>query len=437
MQDASGLADELADAVRTSTGDDTVPEDLYRDAVHRLLAIVRTQLGMQVAWVSEFVGAQQVLRFVDAEHGAQAPAEGLRLPLGGSFCSRVLDGRFPALIPDAGAVPEAALLDVTAQLHIGSYVGVPLLGPEGAAVGMLCAISDRPAPSLSDRDVASLRLLADLLHDLQRRARTAAQTAQEQDRLRFVLTAVIGGRGRHPVLQPIVDLRTGRAVAAEGLTRFTLPSPAQPPVTSPAATTATTRSAAQWFDDASRLGLGPALELATAASVLDLLDGGQVPDHVALTVNLAPQTLLCPGLHELLAGRTLPRIVVELTEHVPVLDYDRLAGTLRPYRDRGLRIAVDDAGAGYSSLRHVLALDPDLVKVDMALTRGADGDLARRALISSLVRFTATVGCVLVAEGVETEAELHALSGCGVTHAQGFLLGGPSARPRWSGFPGV
>jgi hypothetical protein len=229
---------------------------------------VRTQLGMQVAWVSEFVGGQQVLRFVDAEDGADAPAEGTFLPLGGSFCARVLDGRFPALMPDARAVPEAALLDVTAQLHIGACVGVPLLGTEGAAVGMLCAISDRPAPSLSDRDVTSLRLLADLLRDLQRRARLAVETAQEQDRLGFVLTAVVGGQGRHPVLQPVVDLRSGRAVAAEGLTRFTLPSPAQPP--------GAVRSAAQWFDDAGRLGLRRELELATAASVLDLLDSPQV-----------------------------------------------------------------------------------------------------------------------------------------------------------------
>jgi EAL domain-containing protein (putative c-di-GMP-specific phosphodiesterase class I) len=434
MPDPSGLAQDLAGAVRAGSGDDASAPGVYRDAVHRLLAIVRTQLGMQVAWVSEFVGLQQVLRFVDAEDGADAPSEGSCLPLNGSFCARVLDGRFPALIPDARVVPEAALLDVTAQLHIGSYVGVPLVGPEGAAAGMLCAISDRPAPGMSDRDVVSLRLLADLLHDLQRRAVTAAESAQEQDRLRFVLNAVIGGKGRHPVLQPVVDLRTGRAVAAEGLTRFTLPSPAQPrdPASPPAV-----RSAAQWFDDADRLGLRRELELATAASILDLLPDERVPESASLTVNLSPETLLGPGLDALLHGRELPRIVVELTEHAPVPAYDRLAEVLQPYRARGLRIAVDDAGAGYSSLQHVLALHPDLVKVDMALTRGVDADLARRALISSLVRFAATVGCELVAEGVETEAELHALAGCGVTHAQGFLLGEPSTRPRWSGFPAV
>jgi hypothetical protein len=273
----------------------------YTDAVHRLLAVVRTQLGMQVAWVSEFVGSDQVLRFVSAEDGADAPVAGSCLPLGGSFCARVLDGRFPALIPDARAMPEAALLDVTSQLHIGSYVGVPLIGARGTAVGMLCAINDGASPGMTERDVASLRLLADLLHDLQRRALSAADAAREQEQLQFVLQTVIGGKGRHAVLQPIVDLSTGQVVAAEGLTRFTLPSPAglQDGDSTPAV-----RSPAQWFDDADRLGLRAELELAAASAVLDLLRDGAVPDGVALTVNLSPATLLRPELHAVLHGRS-------------------------------------------------------------------------------------------------------------------------------------
>ena len=83
--------------------------DSYSDTVHQLLAIVRTQLGMQVAWVSEFIGVHQVLRFVDAAPGVQAPAAGTTIPMGGTFCARVLDGRFPSLIPDARTVPEERL----------------------------------------------------------------------------------------------------------------------------------------------------------------------------------------------------------------------------------------------------------------------------------------------------------------------------------------
>jgi EAL domain-containing protein (putative c-di-GMP-specific phosphodiesterase class I) len=370
-----------------------------------------------------------VLRFVDSEPGADAPAAGSCLPLGGSFCARVLDGRFPALIPDARAVPDAALLDVTAALHIGSYIGVPLVSAHGTAVGMLCAISDTATPGMSERDVASLHLIADLLRDVQRRAQSDAELAQAEAQLRFVLQTVVAGRGRYPVLQPVVDLQAGRAVAAEGLTRFTLPGLT--------GGRAGTRSPAQWFHDAGRLGLRAELELAAAASLLDRLDDDDVPRDVAITVNLCPATVTGGGLPALLAGRDLGRVVVELTEHAPVTDYPALAAALRPHRDRGLRVAVDDIGAGYASLRHVLDVDPDLVKVDMALVRSADTDLARRAMLSGLVRFAATVGCRVVAEGVETQAELHAVAGCGVTLVQGYLTGPPERSPSWDAFPGL
>jgi EAL domain-containing protein (putative c-di-GMP-specific phosphodiesterase class I) len=395
----------------------------YADAVHQLLAVVRLQLGMQVAWVSEFVGDDQVLRYVDAAEGVDAPAEGTRLPLSGSFCARVLDGRFPSLIPDARSMPEAALLDVTTDLHIGAYVGVPLLGPFGAVAGMLCVVDRAAVPALGERDVASLRLIAELLRDLQLRAVTAAQAADERERLREAVQAVIAGTGRQPVLQPIVDLVSGRAVAAEGLTRFSARSPASPDPRSPAA----------WFDDAARLGLREQLELATATAVLDLLDG-VVPEHAAVSINLAPTTIVGGGLPTLLAGRPLHRVVLEITEHAPVEDYAQLANVLDPVRALGLQLAVDDAGAGYASLRHVLAIRPDFIKIDMALIRGADTDLPRRTLLTALADFAEATGCRLVAEGVETEGELRAVASCGVHLAQGYLLGRPAPTVQWSGF---
>jgi EAL domain-containing protein (putative c-di-GMP-specific phosphodiesterase class I) len=397
----------------------------YADAVRQLLAVVRTQLDMEVAWVSEFVGGEQVLRYVDAApEVARPPAEGSRAPLSGSFCARVLDGRFPSLIPDARAVPEAALLDVTAELQIGSYVGVPLPGPHGVPVGMLCAIHSKAAPGLSERDVAALRLMVQLLHDLQSRALSAGQVVEQRDRMLSRMHAVIAGSGRHPVLQPIVDLVSGRTVAAEGMTRFTVASTSGSAVRTPA----------QWFDDAARLGLREELELATAAAVLDLLDT-EVPEQAAVTVNLSPSTLVGGGFPQLITGRPVHRIVVEMTEHALVEDYEELAARLAPSRAAGMQVAVDDAGAGYASLQHVLAVSPDLIKIDMALVRGSDGDLARRTLLMALADFAEVTGCRLVAEGVETDGELRAVSACGVHLAQGYLLGRSSRSPSWSGYP--
>ena len=399
----------------------------YADAVRQLLAVVRTQLGMQVAWVSEFVGSEQVLRFVDAAAGVDhAPAEGTRAPLSGSFCARVLDGRFPALIPDTRAVPEAALLDVTTELSIGSYVGVPMLAPSGVAVGMLCAVHDSASPGLGERDVAALQLVVQLLHDLQARALSATQAVEQRDRMLRVISSVIEGSGRHPVLQPIVDLVSGRAVAAEGLTRFTAGSPAALPE-------GPGRSPAQWFDDAGRLGVRAELELATAASVLDLLDD-VIPDGASVTVNLSPATLDSEGFQSLIKNRPLHRVIVEMTEHAVVDDYADLESVLLPLRAQGLQVAVDDAGAGYASLQHVLAVQPDLIKIDMALIRGCDADLPRRTLLTALADFAEATSCRLVAEGVETEDELRAVASCGVHLAQGYFLARPSRTPTWSGF---
>lgn len=396
------------------------------DTIRQLLGVVRAQLGMQVAWLSEFVGDQQVMRFVDAAPGASAPREGERFPLSGSFCTRVLDGRFPTLIRDTRADPDAALLEMTRRLRMGSYVGVPLVGPQGLTVGMLCAISDSPSPGLTERDVTALKLLASLLREVQDRALTDARVVADHETLRHALWEVVDGTGRHAVLQPIVEIATGRVVAAEGLTRFTTQSPLL-------GDTGRLRAPAQWFDDASRLGLREQLELATAAAVLDLLD--VVPVETALTINLGPETILGQGLPELLADHPLERIVIELTEHAPVRDYEELAEALHPYRSHGTQLAVDDAGAGYSSLQHVLDVHPDLLKIDMSLVRGAHVDLPRRTLLQALADFGHATGCQLIAEGIESEQELAAVAGCGVELAQGFFLARPSAEPAWSGYP--
>lgn len=384
--------------------------DDHESSVQRLLHAVRTHVGMEVAWTSDFVGGQQVFRFVDASDGAPAPVVGSALPLTGSFCARVLDGRVPALIPDARHEPATALLDVTRELQIGSYIGVPLLTADGSVGGMLCATSRSAMPTLTDRDLATVQLLAQLLHDLHVRAIDAAELRSAREKLRDELLRVIDGHDRWAVLQPIVDAQTGAVVAVEGLSRF-----------------ASDRSPAQWFDAASRTGLSSELELAAARSVLALLRDGTVPSDMAVSLNLSPTTLVDADLATLFDGVDPVRLIVEITEHQPVEDYARLTALLAPWRARGLRLAVDDAGAGYASLQHVLMCLPDLIKLDMALVRGVERDQVRRALVRAVVDFAREAGIQVVAEGVETEQERQALVRLGVDLLQGYLLG----RPGW------
>jgi EAL domain-containing protein (putative c-di-GMP-specific phosphodiesterase class I) len=114
-----------------------------------------------------------------------------------------------------------------------------------------------------------------------------------------------------------------------------------------------------------------------------------------------------------------------------VEDYERLLSALRPLREAGLWVAVDDVGAGFSSLLHVLRMEPDILKLDVGIVRQLDADARRRTLAQSLGRFAAEHGALVVAEGIETEAELACLRDIGITHGQGYLLGRPAVlQPR-------
>ena len=135
-----------------------------------------------------------------------------------------------------------------------------------------------------------------------------------------------------------------------------------------------------------------------------------------------------------MAGVDPASLVIEITEHAAVQDYDALSKVLQTHRAAGLRLAVDDAGAGYASMLHVLELRPDFIKIDLSLVRDIHVDPARQALVTSLVSFARDVDAVLVAEGVEQQAELDMLVTLGVRQMQGFLLCPPCANPPTTGF---
>jgi EAL domain-containing protein (putative c-di-GMP-specific phosphodiesterase class I)/putative methionine-R-sulfoxide reductase with GAF domain len=177
-----------------------------------------------------------------------------------------------------------------------------------------------------------------------------------------------------------------------------------------------------WLDRAEQLGLRGALELACLAAAASL---GDPPSDRMLFVNVSPSTLTDPLAIELLDS--LPsRLVIEVTEQEAVTDYEELRGHLAPWLSRGVRLAVDDTGAGYSSLRHVIELQPDFLKLDRELVREVDRDRNRLALIRGVVAFASEVGTSVIAEGVETQAELDTLREAEVHLVQGYLLARPA-----------
>jgi len=214
------------------------------------------------------------------------------------------------------------------------------------------------------------------------------------------------------VLQPIVELGSREVVAFEALARF-----AMEPVRAPTL----------WFAEAAECGRLLELELAAVHAAFARL--ADLPDGTQLTVNASPATAASDAFFAALPrGAGGERVVVEITEHAPIEDYDVLAPSIQRLRRRGVRIAIDDAGAGFASLRHILRLSPDIIKTDMTLTRRIETDRAERALTRALISFAAEIDATIVAEGIQSEAEIDALRELGVGYGQGFHLGRPAAR---------
>jgi EAL domain-containing protein (putative c-di-GMP-specific phosphodiesterase class I) len=374
-------------------------------AVDRLLQALRQHLDMDIAFVSEFRTTDRVFRHVDAR-GRSPIQPGDALPLDRGYCQRVVDGRLPQLIPDTRRVAEAMALPETGLVPIGAHLSVPIHLADGHVYGTLCCFSFAADPTLGERDLRMMQVFALLLAE-QVDADLARQRAhaEKSDRISAALAA------RQPTLlyQPVYDLATGQLAGVEALSRFRM-EPARPPD--------------QWFAEAAEVGLGPTLELAAISAALDEALP-RLPEPAHLAVNCSPLTALDADLPRVLGEVDLRRVVLEITEHDHIDDYPALVGAMEPLRAAGLRIAIDDAGAGYASLRHVLNLHPEFIKLDLSLTRDIDSDPTRRALATALIAFARETSACIVAEGVETPAELATLHRLGAGSAQGFHLARP------------
>ena len=210
------------------------------------------------------------------------------------------------------------------------------------------------------------------------------------------------------VFQPVLDLRTGRVAAYEALARFN-----RTPVRSPD----------KWFAQAHRFGLGAALEARALAAALAVPDR---PAGTRLTLNLSLSSLGTPEIEAVLPER-LEDFVIEVTENELAVGDPATAAAIAALRARGAALAVDDTGAGYAGLTHVMRLAPDVIKLDRALTTDIDSDPVKAALVSSFVRYARDIDATVCAEGIETAAELARLAELDVAYGQGFHIGRPSA----------
>ncbi|SQD98723.1 MULTISPECIES: EAL domain-containing protein [unclassified Parafrankia] len=416
------------------------------DEVARVLDLARRHLGTDVAWLSRFTGDEQVIDLISGEGELVERLVGRHVEQEATYCARVLDGRLPAVIPDARADQRTAALAVTRELGIGSYVGAPVYLDSGEFYGMLCALSTEPDPGLGDREARFLGLLADVVADA---VSALHRGGADDDHIRSVIAQVIARGGPVMVFQPVFDLPTHGLVGAEALARFpTFPAPPGEPAGDlgeetgdqaggAAGEEADDRSAAgpyfgdlppdRWFAHAASVGMGIDLELAAIRAAVAELP--RFPRGLSLAVNASPATIASGRLGELLAVTAADQLIVEITERDGIHDLPGTLARLYELRDMGVRIAVDNVGVAYASLRRLVQILPDVVKMNRWLTTDVGADAARRALVEALVHFSRQIGACLVAEGIQRADELRVLTAAGVDQGQGEFLGPPGPLP--------
>lgn len=238
------------------------------------------------------------------------------------------------------------------------------------------------------------------------------QVASWEELLRSVLD---GDAALDLVAQPIVDLVSGHVSGYELLSRFGWPFTA--------GDLSATPSPDRWFAAAARLGLAPQLTVAVLRRALSVRQS--LPPGLYCTVNVGPEVLSHPMVREAL-DTDLDGVVIELTEHTGADPTPELLETLSDLRGRRAVIAVDDMGAGYSGLTQLLAVSPQIVKLDRSLIAGVDADPRRRDVVKALRDLVQRLDASLVAEGIETYAECEALVRLDVPMGQGWFLGPPT-----------
>ncbi|RIV85118.1 sensor domain-containing phosphodiesterase [Aurantiacibacter zhengii] len=380
-------------------------DELVTDpGIDRILASVRGHLGVEIAFVSRYVeDDQRELTHVSSD---------LDLPMGPgfrehreeSYCWHILNGRLPELIQDPADHPLTQKLAITDFLPVGCHINTPLRLADGTVWGSFCALGRTPDRSLNARDLNILKSFAGLVGE-------RIEASLEEDimlrQARRRVEAMLDGHAVTIFQQPIHDLANGRPVGVECLARF-------PDLTK--------RGPQAWFDDAERTGLGNQLEMTAVRCALETV--GTVPDGIYAAINASPATIISGELRKVLEQSGARDLVIEVTEHQQVADFGALAreiAALKPFA----RIAIDDVGTGYSGLRHLIELQPDVLKMDMILTRECDTDPARRAIAAAMVQFSRDIGAKLVAEGIETEGERAVMQDLGVDHGQGYLFARP------------
>ncbi|TDX19713.1 sensor domain-containing phosphodiesterase [Rhodovulum visakhapatnamense] len=385
------------------------PETL-RWKKRKILAALRDLFGMEVAFISRFTPTSREFDLVES-HDPGFAADVLSAaatPLDQSYCFRIAIGHAPNLMPNAQEEPAVADISETLSLPVGAHLSVPIVLSSGRTYGMLCAFSRKPNSELADRDVALFTLCADLLsRDIEAVILDDLPKSTAADEFSKTLAET----SFDFFLQPITSMPGRVPVGFELLTRFA------PEL----------GSVEQIFDRARHLDMVMTLEekvARTASRVLARLDRS-----VWLAINFSVSSIESCDFEAIFPPDYRDRLVLEITEHERVVDYASFLARIKALRGFGFRIAVDDVGAGYSSLRHVLQLRPEILKIDRSFVAGIDQSPDQQTFVRAIREYAASYGGMVIAEGVETASEEAELVRLGAYLAQGYHIAKPR---RWT-----
>ena len=209
-------------------------------------------------------------------------------------------------------------------------------------------------------------------------------------------------------LQPVVDYQTRRAFAYEALVRGKVPELASPPAIIQAAIEARCLGELGRFVRTKAVAACPTDRIFINIHPGEFDEGWLVrPDDPIFERDIYPAYL-------------------EITESVPLSHFDVCHSVLSEIRNKGVRLVIDDLGAGYSNLKYIADLSPDVVKLDRELVTGLHQKGRMEKLVTSIVRLCTELGAKVVAEGIETDEELRAVLRTGVHYMQGYLFAKPA-----------
>lgn len=390
-------------ALATVAYDESPGPDL---PLRRGLELVLEQTSMDAAFVSRFVGDDREVVMAAGGDGVEQLV-GRVDPRHLSYCGLIADGHVGEVVADVRRHPVLRALDATATLGIGAYMGVPILDATGSAFGTVCAYAREPRPELDDADADGLRLLAAAAAES---LRLDCSWGLRRDRAATDVAELVASDRLVAHGQPIVDLRRGTAVGFEALLRID----------------GDDRGPGFWFEHAELGEATMELELAALDAATRLRS--QTDPRQWMTVNVETESLASPVVLARLERLAGQRVLVEITERGGE-ESPALQPAVDHLRDLGLGIAIDDAGAGHATLERLVALEPDVIKLAQTIVSGSDGSRRQQTLLRTLVSLADDFGASVIAEGIETPAELSTLRWLGVRFGQGFLLGRPGPTP--------